>query len=220
MQRTHHLRVLIANERPDRLALLANVVAELGHEVIAREVHVKNVAAVTARERPDVAFVGLGTSSEHALALITEIVRGAYCPVIALLNSYDSAWVDAAAQRGIFAYIVDSRPEELQSAIDITFRRFAEYQELQGTFDRRNAASERELTLVREQQRHALELHDGVVQSLTVAYLALELDRRDQSLHALGQALDNARAIVSRSLTELQSKGFDVEQLIRDTAPA
>ena len=44
-----HLRVLIANERRDRLELLANVVIGLGHEVIAREVDVKEVGAVTAR---------------------------------------------------------------------------------------------------------------------------------------------------------------------------
>ena len=36
-----HLRVLIANERKDRLALLAQVVTGLGHEVIAREIDVK-----------------------------------------------------------------------------------------------------------------------------------------------------------------------------------
>jgi hypothetical protein len=61
-----HLRVLIANERRDRLELLATVVAGLGHEVIACEIDVKEVGAVTARERPDVALVGLVLSSEHA----------------------------------------------------------------------------------------------------------------------------------------------------------
>ena len=64
-----HLRVLIANERRDRLELLAQVVTGLGHDVIAREIHVKEVGAVTARERPDVALVGLGESSAHALEL-------------------------------------------------------------------------------------------------------------------------------------------------------
>jgi len=37
---TQRLRILIANERRDRLELLAQVVAGLGHEVIAREVDV------------------------------------------------------------------------------------------------------------------------------------------------------------------------------------
>jgi hypothetical protein len=50
----NHLRVLIANERKDRLALVAPIVVALGHEVIAREIDVQDVGVVTARERPDV----------------------------------------------------------------------------------------------------------------------------------------------------------------------
>ena len=131
------LRVLIANERRDRLELLAQVVTGLGHDVIAREVNVTEVGAVTAREHPDVALVGLGLSSEHALDLIGEIVREASCPVIALLHARDPAYVKEAARRGVFAYIVDTTPEELQSAIDITLQRFTEYHSLQGAFGRR-----------------------------------------------------------------------------------
>ena len=37
----------------------------------------------------------------------------------------------------MFAYIVDTDAEELQSAIDITLQRFAEYHNLQGAFGRR-----------------------------------------------------------------------------------
>ena len=132
-----HLRVLITNERRDRLELLAQVVIGLGHDVIAREIYVKEVGAVTAREQPDVALVGLGESSVHALDLISEIVREAACPVIAILHADDPAYVHEAAKRGVFAYIIDGTPDELQSAIDITLQRFAEYQNLQGAFGRR-----------------------------------------------------------------------------------
>jgi len=219
MDGIHHLRVLIANQRSDRLELLAQVVTGLGHEVIAREIHVSDVAALTARERPDVALVGLGESAEHALHLISEIVSEAFCPVIALLETFDGDWVNEAASRGVFAYIVDSRPEELQSAIDITLRRFGEYQHLQGAFERRNADTLREAERTRAQQRHVLELHDGVVQSLSVAQLALELDRRDESREALLKALENTRAIVSRTLDELGQQGVPLRDLIRDSAP-
>ena len=82
-----HLRVLIANERRDRLELLAQVVAGLGHDVIAREIYVKEVGPATERERPDVALVGLGESSTHALELIDKIVRESACPVIVLLHN-------------------------------------------------------------------------------------------------------------------------------------
>ena len=132
-----HLRVLIANEKRERLEVLAQVVVGLGHEVIAREIYVKEVGAVTKRERPDVALVGLGLHSEHALDLISEIVREASCPVIALLSADDPAYIHEAAKRGIFAYIVDTTPEELQSAVDITLQRFTEYHSLQGAFGRR-----------------------------------------------------------------------------------
>jgi len=132
-----HLRVLIANEKRDRLELLAQVVIGLGHDVIAREIYVKEVGVATAREHPDVALVGLGSSSEHALDLISEIVREATCPVIAILHADDPAYVHEAAKRGVFAYIIEGTPEELQSSIDITLQRFTEYQSLQGAFGRR-----------------------------------------------------------------------------------
>src|SRR3954463_2943138 len=109
-----HLRILIANERRDRLELLARVVIDLGHEVIAREIDVQEVGAVTAREQPDVALVGLGLSSQHALDLIGEIVREATCPVIALLSAEDPAYIREAAKRGIFAYILNDDPQGLE----------------------------------------------------------------------------------------------------------
>ena len=138
---TEHLRVLIANERRDRLALVAQLVAALGHEVIAREIEVDEVGPVTARERPDVALVGLGESSQHALVLIEKIVHEAYCPVILLIHESNPGFVREASRRGIFAYITDGGSEEdsheWQSSIDIVLRRFAEYHDLQGAFGRR-----------------------------------------------------------------------------------
>jgi AmiR/NasT family two-component response regulator len=131
------LRVLIANERRERLKTTTGLVAAMGHHVIARSLEVSEVAAATAETMPDVALVGLGESSEHALELISQIVQEAFCPVIALLSTRDPAYVHEAAKRGVFAYIVDTTPEELQSAIDITLQRFSEYHSLQGAFGRR-----------------------------------------------------------------------------------
>jgi response regulator NasT len=151
---TEHLRVLIANERKDRLALVAPIVVALGHEVIAREIDVADVGAVTARERPDVALVGLGESSEHALELIDKIVREAACPVIALLHAPDPAFVREASKRGVFAHISDDDVEDWQSAIDIVLRRFAEYHDLEGAFGRR-ALIERAKGILME--RHSID---------------------------------------------------------------
>src|SRR5580692_12390561 len=134
---TDHLRVLIANERKDRLAIVAPIVVGLGHEVIAREIEVEDVGPVTARDRPDVALVGLGESSEHALGLIEKIVQEAACPVIVLIHARDPEFVKEASKRGVFAHISDDDVEDWQSSIDIVLRRFAEYHDPQGEFGRR-----------------------------------------------------------------------------------
>jgi AmiR/NasT family two-component response regulator len=151
---TEHLRVLIANERKDRLALVAPTVANLGHEVIASEIDVKDVGAVTAKERPDVALVGLGKSSDHALALIDKIVQEAACPVILLIHASNPSFVKEASKRGIFAYITDADVDDWQNAIDIVLRRFTEYHDLEGAFGRR-AVTERAKGILME--RHSVD---------------------------------------------------------------
>src|SRR5580765_4157580 len=180
-----HLRVLIANEKRDRLELLAQVVIGLGHDVIAREIYVKEVGALTTREQPDVAIVGLGVSSQHALDLIGEIVREASCPVIALLHANDPGYIREAAKRGVFAYIIDGTPEELQSAIDITLQRFTEYHNLQGAFGRRATIEQAKGILM---ARHSLD-----------AGKAFQL-LRDHSQHNGRKVADVATAIVESHL--------------------
>ncbi len=151
---TEHLRVLIANERKDRLALVAPIVTALGHEVIAREIDVADVGDVTARERPDVALVGLGESSQHALDLIEKIVQEATCPVIVLIHAPHPDFVREASKRGVFAYITDAEAKDWQSSIDIVLRRFTEYHDLQGAFGRR-AVTERAKGILME--RHSVD---------------------------------------------------------------
>ena len=191
---SHHLRVLIANEKRDRLELLAQVVIGLGHDVIAREIYVKEVGTATARERPDVALVGLGESSEHALDLISEIIREASCPVIAILAADNPDYVHEAAKRGVFAYIVDGTPAELQSAIDITLQRFSEYQSLQGAFGRRAVIEQAKGILM---ARHSI----GAEQ----AFERL----RDHSQHNGRKLSDVAAAVVESHLLLLPPNGPD-----------
>lgn len=181
------LRVLIANERRDRLQLLAKVVGGLGHEVVAVEIDVSEVGAATVLEHPDVALVGLGESSQHALELIEQIVREASCPVIALLSVEDPAFIREAANRGVFAYVVDTVPDELQSAIDITLRRFAEYHDLQDAFERRavieqakgilmsrhSISSEKAFAMLREQSQSSGDKLTDVAAAVVHSHLLL-----------------------------------------------
>jgi response regulator NasT len=121
----------------------------------------------------------------HALDLISEIVREASCPVIAILHAGDPAYIREAAKRGVFAYIVDGTPEELQSAIDITLQRFAEYETLQGAFARRALIEQAKGILM---ARHSLN-----------AERAFEM-LRDHSQHNGRKLIDVAAAVVDSHL--------------------
>jgi response regulator NasT len=57
--------------------------------------------------------------------------------VIALLHTSDPGFINQAARRGIFAYITDDDPDQLQPTLDIVLSRFAEYHNLEGAFARR-----------------------------------------------------------------------------------
>ena len=59
-----------------------------------------------------------------------------------------------AARCGAFAYSLGATPEELQSAIDISLHRFADYHSLQGAFQRRAIIEQAKGILM---ARHALD---------------------------------------------------------------
>ena len=132
------LQVLIANGRDDRLDLISGTVVALGHEVIARTTSLEDLGPLSRRVHADVALIGIGLDGEHALEMISAVVQEAACPVIALLDTDDAAMITEAAKRGVFAYVIlNGRPQDLENALDITLRRFAEFINLQGAFGRR-----------------------------------------------------------------------------------
>jgi len=149
------LRVLVSDGPGVRLDQVTRTVAGLGHDVIARESSLPDVARITATERPDVAVVIVHEGTAKALQLIDRIVHEAACPVIAVLDVQDREFINEAAKRGIFAYIVHGHdPQEVQSAIDIVLLRFAEYHALEGAFGRR-AVTERAKGILME--RHDID---------------------------------------------------------------
>jgi two-component system, response regulator / RNA-binding antiterminator len=177
------LRVLLANEHPEHLEQISLIVTGLGHAVVARETNIAAVAALTEEGVFDVAIVGVGEDTEHALDLIGRIVREATCPVIAILDVEDAAFIHQAAKRGVFAYITinESTGTQLESAIDVVLHRFAEFHNLEGAFGRR-ALTERAKGVLME--RHAIDED--------VAFLML----RDQSRRTNRKLIDVAQSVL------------------------
>lgn len=176
------LRVLIANERRDRLVNVQRIVESLGHHVITPQIEVEDVGEFTRLEKPDVALVGLGESTQHALDMIERIVYEAVCPVVTLLHNPDQEFVAEAARRGVFAYATDDEPaEDWQNAIEIALRRFAQLHDLEDAFAKR-AITERAKGMLIE--RHSI----GEFQALQMLRDRAEVDS--------STLVDAARAVI------------------------
>jgi response regulator NasT len=148
------LRILVSDGQGRRLDEVLRSVTELGHQVVGKTA-LGAVAAASESVRPDAAIVIVGESTERALDLIGRVVTEAACPVIAILDVEDEAFIRQAAKRGIFAYITLGRDASaLQSSLDVVLSRFAEYQGLEGAFARR-AITERAKGILME--RHSID---------------------------------------------------------------
>jgi response regulator NasT len=185
----HRLQVLIANEQDDRLETITAIVEGLGHEVVGRDVDIGSVGRLSRSTGAEVALVGLGLDGEHALDQISAIVHEAACPVIAVLDAKDPRYVDEAAKRGVFAYVIlDANGDELQSALDVTLRRFAEFQSLQGAFGRR---------AIIEQAKGILMERHGIDADAAFALLKSHSQHTGQKLLDIAQAIAQTHTLLA-----------------------
>jgi response regulator NasT len=193
----HRLQVLIANEQHESLTNITEIVEALGHEIVARDVDIDEVGRLSRSSGAEVALVGLGIDDEHALEQISSIVREAACPVIALLDVANPSYVEEAAKRGVFAYVVinGSDAEELQSALDITLRRYAEFQNLQGAFGRR---------AIIEQAKGILMERNGIDAEAAFALLKSHSQERGRKLNDVAEAITQTHLLLASTRPEIQ----------------
>jgi response regulator NasT len=139
----------------------------------------------------------LGIDDEHALEQISSIVREAACPVIALLDVANPSYVEEAAKRGVFAYVVinGSDAEELQSALDITLRRYAEFQNLQGAFGRR---------AIIEQAKGILMERNGIDAEAAFALLKSHSQETGRKLNDVAEAITQTHLLLASTRPEIQ----------------
>ena len=184
------LQILIANETDERLDAITAVVEKLDHEIVARVLDVAEVGPLSRQHLPDVALVGLGLDNAHALEMIGNIVHEAACPVIALLDTTDESYVNEAAKRGVFAYVLmDGDSGELQNALDITLRRFAEFHNLEGAFGRR---------AIIEQAKGILMARNSIDADTAHQLLKTHSQRTGTKLTDVAQAVTDAHLLLTR----------------------
>lgn len=153
------LRVLLADEDPGALRIIAGQVRELGHEPTEIAVDLREAAEAIARDDPDLTIVAVYRQDRHALNLIEEINAYSTGPVIALLDHEDPDFVAEAAERGIFAYARQETTDSIQAAIEVAMRRWRDHHELGEQIERLEGALERR-ALIERAKGILMERHD------------------------------------------------------------
>jgi AmiR/NasT family two-component response regulator len=146
---TRGLRVLAADEDREALDATAVMLRDLGHEVTAYAVALDEAVRKVAEDDPDVAVVVLHGDDQHALGLIDELTEATAGPVIAILDTADTDFLTAAAERGIDAYAYPMTAENVQVALEVAIRRHADRQRLSDEVARLESALERRALIER-----------------------------------------------------------------------
>jgi response regulator NasT len=180
------LRVTIVHAENEPPELLCEILERLGHEVVARH---DLVGGAMAQDDPDVAIASVTLDSTDALELLGRIVDGATCPVIAVLRAGSPEHVRGAATLGVFAVILEDRPEDLSSALDVTLQRFDAYRARHGASGPRAAV---------EQARGILMAHHGVAAGQADEMLRRHAERTGETLVDTAAALVAAHPLLER----------------------
>jgi two-component system, response regulator / RNA-binding antiterminator len=141
------LRVMLVDERDERVELLCAPLMAAGHEIIAR-VHPEDDLQARVRDfRPDVIIVDMDSPSRDTLEQMRCINREQPRPIVMFAESDDSKLIHDAVHAGVSAYIVDGLDaRRVLPILEVAIARFNEFQSL------RRELEETRLTLAERKQ--------------------------------------------------------------------
>lgn len=158
---TTSLRILAADEDEQTLRETEAMLGRLGHTVTGHAIDVRQAGDLIAREDPDLSVVVVDDDDDHALDLIEEISEYARGPIIVLLGTHDVSFVRTAAERGIDAFARPQFDNEVQGAIELAMKHFADRQRLTEQVEQLESALERRGTIERAKgilmERHGVD---------------------------------------------------------------
>jgi AmiR/NasT family two-component response regulator len=191
------LRVLVADEDRETLETLAQLLRDMGHDVLPKCISVREAVDIVAVDDPDIALVRLDRDDGHALALIGEIVAYANGPVVALLDHDDPEFLAIAAREGIFAFGQPVTPGSVKGAIEVAMRRHAEAEALVEKVEQLETALERKAVI--ERAKGILMERHGIDDDAAFGRLRDHARANNRKLYDVARAVGDGHALLPRS---------------------
>ncbi len=171
------MRVLIADDESIIRMGLRRVLEDQGHHVVAAAGDGEQAVELALRSHPDLAILDVKMPLLNGLEAARRIFDHHHCAIILLTAYSDRAFVDAARELPIMAYLVKPvREAELLATCAVAVERFGEWQALQEQVtDLREAMAVRELV---ERAKKTLMARLGLTER--DAFLSIQRQSRDR----------------------------------------
>ncbi|MEO8497051.1 MAG: response regulator [Planctomycetota bacterium] len=128
---TNQLRIAVAEDDIDHLALLERALKKMGHVVVGRAATGRELVEVCRVEHPGLVITDIRMPDMDGLDAAQEIYEVEPVPIIVATSHFDVEFVERAEERHIMAFLVKPLDvRNLAPAIAIVLRRFAEFQAL------------------------------------------------------------------------------------------
>ncbi len=124
-------RILIAEDEYLVATELTHTLAALGHVVVGPATDGESAVALARSAQPDMAIMDVRMPKRDGIAAAKELFEELGIPVITLSAYSDTETIEAAAQNGIFGYLVKpASADQLRAAISIAWQRYRQHVEV------------------------------------------------------------------------------------------
>lgn len=142
-----NLRIAVADDEPDMRDYFQKILPVLGHTVISAARTGKELVAHCSQHQPDLVISDVKMPDMDGIDAATEIYRNCAVPVILVSAYHDADLISRAEADHIMAYLVKPiKQADLEPAIALAMRRFAQFQDLRKeAADLRQALADRKI---------------------------------------------------------------------------
>jgi two-component system, response regulator PdtaR len=126
------LRVAVADDEPEVLANLEEMLADIGHEVVAAVNNGRALVDACRETSPNLIITDIKMPDMDGLEAAEEIREIRPTPVVIVSAFHDQEFVDRALKEHVLAYLIKPISEEtLKASIELAMQRFREFRALQ-----------------------------------------------------------------------------------------
>ncbi len=130
------LRVAIADDEPEVLANLQEMLVDIGHQVVAAVENGRALLAAVRKQSPDLVVTDIKMPGMTGLDAAEAIRQVRPTPVVIVSAYHDQEFVDRALREQVLAYLIKPIQEAtLKASICLALGRFQEFEALQQQAD-------------------------------------------------------------------------------------